>query len=100
MRSLAEFTAGANFTHLVAVEKKNEHQLITHGVYSISRHPSYCAYFYWAIGTQMLLGNPLCSIGYALVTWKFFSARIQYEEYFLNKFFQNDYEKYKQTTSV
>lgn len=100
VRSMAEFTAGSNFTHLVAVQKKNEHRLITHGIYSISRHPSYFGYFYWAIGTQILLGNPLCSIAYAIVTWKFFSNRIQYEEYYLNQFFKDDYVRYKAKTYV
>ena len=100
VRSLAEFTAGSNFTHLVAVQQRKEHRLITHGIYSISRHPSYCGYFYWAIGTQILLGNPLCSIAYGFVTWKFFSDRIEYEEYYLMQFFGNDYARYKAKTSV
>lgn len=100
MRSLAQFTAGSNFTHLVATERRNEHQLITNGIYSYSRHPSYAGYFYWAIGTQILLGNPLCSIGYTIITWRFFNERIEYEEYFLRQFFKDKYNNYKQNTCV
>lgn len=100
IRSIAQFTAGSNFTHLIATEKKNKHKLIKHGIYSILRHPSYCGYFYWAIGTQILLGNPINSIAYTIITWKFFSDRIKYEEYFLKQFFKNEYIIYQQQTYV
>eukprot|EP00485_Elphidium_margaritaceum_P002969 CAMPEP_0202707762 /NCGR_PEP_ID=MMETSP1385-20130828/20054_1 /ASSEMBLY_ACC=CAM_ASM_000861 /TAXON_ID=933848 /ORGANISM="Elphidium margaritaceum" /LENGTH=106 /DNA_ID=CAMNT_0049366547 /DNA_START=469 /DNA_END=789 /DNA_ORIENTATION=- len=100
MRSCAQFTAGANFTHLVANQKQPQHQLIKHGIYATLRHPSYCAYFYWAIGTQILLGNPVCAVAYALVTWKFFQTRIEYEEHFLCKFFKDEYEEYRKMTYV
>ena len=73
VRSVAEFATGSNFIHMVAVDKRSEHQLMTHGIYERLRHPSYFSYFYWVVGTQMLLGNPVCCAGYTMVTWKFFS---------------------------
>ena len=34
IRSMAIITAGSNFTHLVAQEKKENHRLVTCGIYS------------------------------------------------------------------
>lgn len=77
LRSSAMATAAASFTHLIATSKRQEHVLVTWGVYSYFRHPSYVAFFYWALGTQLVLGNPLAFAGFALVMWKYFEARIR-----------------------
>lgn len=44
---------------------------------SYLRHPSYFGWFWWVVGTQVLLWNPLCLVGYAYVSWKFFDQRIR-----------------------
>lgn len=77
VRSFAMAQAGPSFNHVVAREHKETHKLVTHGFYSIFRHPSYFGFFYWAIGTQFLIGNKICLLGYILVLWKFFHSRIQ-----------------------
>lgn len=46
-------TAKHNFNHVVQSERSDNHQLVTHGVYSLCRHPSYVGWFYWSIGTQV-----------------------------------------------
>ena len=53
LRKGAMLTATTNFNHYVQHIKQDGHQLVTHGVYSISRHPSYLGWFYWSIGTQV-----------------------------------------------
>lgn len=45
---------------------------------SYFRHPSYFGFFIWSIGTQVLLINPVCTVGYTVVTWRFFRDRIPY----------------------
>jgi len=40
------------------------------------RHPSYAGFFAWALGTQILLGNPIGTVVFAVVLWRFFSQRI------------------------
>lgn len=95
LRKLAMFTAGSNFTHIVQYRKRDGHQLVTEGVYSLFRHPSYVGWFYWSIGTQILLSNPVCLIGYAIASWRFFEDRINDEEVFLISFFGEDYVSYK-----
>ncbi|XP_072152479.1 protein-S-isoprenylcysteine O-methyltransferase isoform X2 [Bemisia tabaci] len=52
LRKAAIFTAAKNFNHIIQSEKKDDHVLVTHGVYSLCRHPSYVGWFYWSIGTQ------------------------------------------------
>ncbi|EPZ32232.1 farnesyl cysteine carboxyl-methyltransferase [Rozella allomycis CSF55] len=98
-RSNAMITAGVNFSHIIQEEKQKDHKLVTSGIYSIVRHPSYSGFFIWSIGTQLLLGNPLCSMTYLIVTWKYFKDRIRYEEVFLAEFFRGEYEKYRENVS-
>ena len=69
-------TAKANFNHIVQWTKKADHVLVTDGVYAFSRHPSYFGFFWWGLGTQLLLGNRICFVIYAVVLWKFFHHRI------------------------
>ncbi|RDW90491.1 protein-S-isoprenylcysteine carboxyl O-methyltransferase [Aspergillus mulundensis] len=100
IRSLAMAQAGSNFNHTVQVERKDGHMLVTHGIYSVLRHPSYFGFFWWGLGTQLVLGNVVCFVGYAVVLWKFFSSRIQREERFLIAFFGEEYVEYKKRTIV
>lgn len=93
-RSSSMFTAGRSFTHLVSDQKSDEHTLITHGLYSYMRHPSYAGWFLWSLATQLILCNPLALCAYAYVSYKFFSNRIIYEEYRLFQFFGQQYEQY------
>ncbi|KAL4938193.1 hypothetical protein BDV06DRAFT_201531 [Aspergillus oleicola] len=100
VRSLAMAQAGSNFNHTVQVERKDGHTLVSHGVYSILRHPSYFGFFWWGLGTQLVLGNVVCLLGYAVVLWRFFSQRIQREENFLIAFFGDEYVAYKKRSIV
>ena len=96
LRKVAMFTAGSNFTHQVQAVKHPNHTLVTTGVYSLFRHPSYVGWFYWSIGTQLLVCNPICSVAYAIVSWMFFNERILEEEKLLICFFGEQYMKYKE----
>jgi protein-S-isoprenylcysteine O-methyltransferase len=99
-RTGAEFTAKSNFTHLVAHSKKESHHLVTRGLYSMSRHPSYFGFFAWSVGNQILLFNPVCTIGYAFINWKFFNDRIKDEEIYLITFFGMEYIEYKRRVPI
>lgn len=118
VRTLAMAQAGSNFNHTVQVEYNEGHVLVRNGVYALSRHPSYFGFFWWGLGTQLVLGNVVCFAGYAVVLWKFFHSRIDSklpfslygcfarltvyvgEEKFLICFFGDDYVDYKKTTWV
>lgn len=79
VRSTAMAQAGTNFAHILVTERKEDHELVVDGVYAYLRHPSYFGFFWWAIGTQLLVGNKICLLGYTLVLWKFFNNRIRSE---------------------
>lgn len=64
----------------------------------IMRHPSYFGFFWWALGAQLLLLNPVCFVGFILVLQKFFSDRITYEEHTLQRFFGQEWIEYKAKT--
>lgn len=99
-RSSAMATAGASFNHIIQTSKKENHVLITHGIYSVLRHPSYVGFYYWSIATQVLLGNALHAILFAVVSWSFFRKRIPYEEESLCKLFPVDYPNYVRRTWI
>ena len=99
-RISALFTGKVSFTHLISYKKKKEHILVTNGIYSISRHPSYFGFFIWSIGTQILCFNPICIIGFTIVLFIFFKYRILDEEILLIQFFGNEYIKYKRKVPI
>ncbi|KAG2568530.1 probable protein-S-isoprenylcysteine O-methyltransferase [Panicum virgatum] len=96
IRKLAVVTAGRAFTHVIRIYHEDQHQLITHGVYRFMRHPGYSGFLIWAVGTQVMLCNPVSTVAFTYVLWRFFSKRIPYEEFFLRQFFGSEYEEYAQ----
>lgn len=76
VRTVAMAQAGRSFNHTVQWKQKQDHVLVTEGLYSVFRHPSYFGFFWWALGTQLVLGNVVSFSLYALVLWRFFSTRI------------------------
>ncbi|EXJ89270.1 hypothetical protein A1O3_02336 [Capronia epimyces CBS 606.96] len=100
VRSAAMKKARTNFNHVVQWTKRADHTLVTDGVYAFSRHPSYFGFFWWGVGTQILLENRICFVTYAVVLWKFFHHRIIHEERHLVSFFGQDYLEYRKRTPV
>lgn len=114
IRSIAMAQAGTSFNHTPVQTRKEDHVLVTKGMYNYSRHPSYFGFFWWALGTQLLVGNKVCFVGYALALWKFFHSRIigksvrsfrtfcadcpSAEERTLVEFFGKDYEAFRKRT--
>ncbi|KAF5797245.1 putative protein-S-isoprenylcysteine O-methyltransferase [Helianthus annuus] len=93
IRKLAIITAGRAFTHLIQRYHEEHHKLVTHGVYSIVRHPGYTGFLIWSVATQVMLCNPVSTVAFTVVVWNFFHRRIPYEEYFLRQFF-GEYEEF------
>lgn len=78
-RTMAMAHAGSNFNHLVQSRRKQGHVLVTDGIYAWLRHPSYFGFWWWGLGTQLVLGNTFCLVGYAVVLWRFFRGRVESE---------------------
>ena len=100
VREIALYQCGPSFNHTIQTKKRGDHKLITNGVYSTLRHPSYFGWFYWSTGSQVMLGNWLCVIGYVWAGWKFFSIRIPFEEKTLQKMFPEEYVTYAENTII
>jgi protein-S-isoprenylcysteine O-methyltransferase len=116
VRSIAMKQAGTNFNHQVQSRKNEGHELVTTGLYSYLRHPSYFGFFWWGLGTQVILGNTVSFVVYAGVLWYFFYKRITRtsftprgkavwligldEEKHLVNFFGDDYKAYRARTRV
>lgn len=95
VRSLAMMKAGVSFNHHVQHTKSTTHTLVTTGIYGVLRHPSYFGFFWWGLGTQLVLGNVVCFFGYTGVLWMFFNDRIKIEESRLIEFFGEEYVEYR-----
>jgi len=95
LRSSAMIHASSNFSHSIAWHKLESHRLVTTGVYGWCRHPSYAGFFYWAVGTQIVLQNPISFLLYIILCWQFFNKRIRVEEQALVRFFGDDYRQYR-----
>ncbi|KAK3322267.1 Isoprenylcysteine carboxyl methyltransferase family-domain-containing protein [Apodospora peruviana] len=95
VRSVAMVQAGPSFNHQVQHQRGAAHVLVTSGIYARLRHPSYFGFFWWALGTQLVMGNLVSFFLYAAVLWKFFNARIRHEEELLIKFFGSEYVDYR-----
>jgi len=100
VRTAAMWTCGTHFSHQIMEQKRDDHELVTSGIYAYLRHPSYFGWFYWSIGTQILLCNPICVVCYAYASWSFFSARIPFEEELLVKFYKQQYMDYASKTQI
>ncbi|CAH8365103.1 unnamed protein product [Eruca vesicaria subsp. sativa] len=99
IRKTAIITAGRSFTHLIKTNHEEHHRLVTHGVYILMRHPSYCGFLIWSVGTQVMLCNPVSTVLFTVVVWRFFAQRIPYEECFLKQFFGVEYVVYAESVA-
>lgn len=99
-RSLGMVTCGESFNHMIQKSKKNNHLLVTSGIYKYLRHPSYFGFFYWSVGTQIVLGNWISTFLFGAASWMFFNRRIPFEEQTLLKMFPDEYPQYFKTTYI
>lgn len=99
-RIAALFTGKKNFTHQIRYNKANDHELITYGVYSLSRHPSYFGFFIWSVGIEIMCCNPICTIAFTIILFMFFKSRILREEALLIQFFGDKYLEYKKNVGI
>ena len=66
----------------------------------MARHPSYFGWTLWAVGTQVMLSNPMSVVLFCLASYMFFSERIPIEEELLVDFFGEAYIEYASKTPI
>lgn len=99
-RIIAMVQCGENFSLNIEERKRQDHRLVTTGIYAVLRHPSYFGWFWRTILAQLIIGNTLCCFLHTIITWYFFKKRIHYEEQILESeaFFGDSYREYKSKT--
>ena len=83
----------------VTLEVREQHALITHGVYRHVRHPMYSAFWLWAIAQALLLPNwiagPAGLVGFGTL----FFLRVGREERMMYETFGEEYRRYVARTA-
>ena len=83
----------------VTLEVRDQHALVTNGVYSRVRHPMYSAFWLWALAQALLLPNwiagPAGLIGFGTL----FFLRVGREEALMTETFGDEYRRYMARTA-
>lgn len=84
----------------VMVGLREDHQLITTGIYRYLRHPMYAAHFVWAIAQILMLHNWIAGFSFFVTMLPFYIYRKTMEDQMLKEEFGQEYLAYKQKTGA
>ena len=87
---------GTNWS--VTLEVRENHRLVTQGIYRFVRHPMYAALFMYAIGQALVVPNWLAGPSYLVAMGILFAFRIAAEERMMLETFGNEYAAYMAKT--
>lgn len=82
----------------VTLELRNEHKLITHGLYRHVRHPMYSAFWLWALAQALLLPNWIAGLSGLVGFGTLYFARVGHEERMMLDAFGDEYRAYAART--
>lgn len=87
--------------HWIAIVGMREnHKLVTTGIYKYIRHPMYAAHIIWAIAQVMMLHNWIAGYSFIVVIIPFYIYRVKKEEEMLSETFGEEYEIYRNKTGA
>jgi protein-S-isoprenylcysteine O-methyltransferase Ste14 len=81
-----------------SLEIRNEHKLITNGIFGYIRHPMYASQWVWVIAQSLLLQNWLAGFLSVIVWTIFYSLRVPPEEKMMLDTFGEEYREYMKRT--
>jgi protein-S-isoprenylcysteine O-methyltransferase Ste14 len=81
-----------------SLEIRQKHELITHGIYGVIRHPMYASQWLWVIAQPLLLQNWIAGFANLLVFIPFYFLRVREEEKMMLDLFGTQYQEYIRTT--
>jgi protein-S-isoprenylcysteine O-methyltransferase Ste14 len=87
---------GTNWS--ITLEVRQQHRLITHGVYRWVRHPMYLSLFIHGAGQALVLPNWVAGPSYLVAMMILFAFRLGPEERMMREEFGTEYEAYTATT--
>lgn len=82
----------------ITLEIREEHKLVTEGLFKHIRHPMYTSFWLWGIAQFMLLPNWLAGAAGALTVAALYFRRVYREEAMLRETFGPDYDQYMSKT--
>lgn len=83
----------------VSLDIREDHKLITNGVYAFVRHPMYSAFWLWAAAQALLLPNWVAGISGIVGFGTLFFGRVFEEERMMLKAFGDEYLEYMRRTA-
>jgi protein-S-isoprenylcysteine O-methyltransferase Ste14 len=87
---------GQNFSPELSL--KEEHKLITSGIFHSIRHPMYTAHIVWALAQILLLQNWIAGPSFLLASLPLYFVRIPKEEQMMLQTFKEEYQEYMNRT--
>lgn len=89
---------GTNWS--AALELKEDHRLVTDGIYREIRHPMYLALFVFALGQILVLPNHLVAWPFGLAMIVLFVHRVDKEEAMMLEEFGEEYRRYQERSHL
>jgi protein-S-isoprenylcysteine O-methyltransferase Ste14 len=87
---------GRSWTPTLGV--REDHRLITDGVFRYIRHPMYAAHLLWGIATPLMLPNWIAGFAFLLLSSVQYLVRIGAEEQMMLEQFGEEYKRYMDRT--
>ncbi len=78
----------------ISVQLRDEHTLVTEGVYRFIRHPLYAAGFLTGIATAMMLHNWIAGLSWLAISIPIYLTRVDHEEQMMRDNFGQKYQEY------
>lgn len=82
----------------ISLEIRDQHKLVTHGIYEKLRHPMYSSFWLWAISQALLLPNWIAGFSGLVGFGILFFVRVGHEERMMLETFGEDYRVYMART--
>ena len=82
----------------ITLEIRDQHTLVTRGIYERLRHPMYAAFWLWAISQALLLPNWIAGLSGLVGFGTLFFARVGHEERMMLEAFGDEYRAYMART--
>ncbi len=82
----------------VTLELREQHRLVTHGIYARLRHPMYAAFWLWALSQALLLPNWIAGPSGLVGFGTLFFCRVGREERMMLERFGETYREYMART--
>ncbi|MEO0328651.1 MAG: protein-S-isoprenylcysteine O-methyltransferase [Pseudomonadota bacterium] len=81
-----------------SLDLREDHKLVTTGIYERVRHPMYTAFWLWAVGAAFLLPNWIASLSGLIGFGTLYFLRVGQEEAMMREEFGKEYDIYIERT--